>query len=74
VQPPTVASMQSRAVDSSISDTGVSTPVGSETNHSPAVITEDLLTSEGSIAEVADSLSDHKHDKIDESSEGKHYY
>ncbi|KEH17961.1 eukaryotic translation initiation factor 4G-like protein [Medicago truncatula] len=69
VQSPTAASMQSRAVDSSISDTGVSTPVGSETNHFPAIITEDLLTSEGSVAEVADSLSDHKHDKIDESSE-----
>ncbi|KAL5069839.1 hypothetical protein RYX36_020726 [Vicia faba] len=50
--------MSSRAIDSDISESGVSTPVGSETNHSPGVI-----------AQVADSLSNHKHDLIDESSE-----
>ncbi|CAI8606741.1 unnamed protein product [Vicia faba] len=58
LQSPTVAIMPSRAVDSDISESGVSTPVGSETNHSPGVI-----------AQVADSLSNHKHDLIDESSE-----
>lgn len=59
MQSPTVAIMPSRAVDSDISESGVSTPVGSETDHSPSVI-----------AQVADSLSNHKHDLIDESSEG----
>ncbi|KAI5423217.1 eukaryotic translation initiation factor 4G isoform X1 [Lathyrus oleraceus] len=58
LQSPTVAIMPSRAVDSDISESGVSTPVGSETDHSPSVI-----------AQVADSLSNHKHDLIDESSE-----
>jgi hypothetical protein len=69
-----VANVPSGAVEIGISDTKVSTPVGSETNHSPAVIAADLPISEGSIAKVADSLSDHKHDKIDESSEGKYCY
>ncbi|XP_058743350.1 eukaryotic translation initiation factor 4G-like isoform X2 [Vicia villosa] len=58
LQSPTVAITPSRAVDSDISESGVSTPVGSETNHSPAVTVQ-----------VADSLSNHKHDLIDESSE-----
>ncbi|KAL5069837.1 hypothetical protein RYX36_020724 [Vicia faba] len=53
--------MPSRAIDNDISESGVSTPVGSETNHSPGVI-----------AQVADSLSNHKHDLIDESSEDLH--
>ncbi|XP_045792328.1 eukaryotic translation initiation factor 4G-like isoform X3 [Trifolium pratense] len=65
VQSPRAANVTSGAVESGISDTKVSTPVGSETNHSSA----DLPISEGSIAKAADSLSDHKHDKIDESSE-----
>ncbi|XP_004514194.1 eukaryotic translation initiation factor 4G-like isoform X2 [Cicer arietinum] len=69
VQSPTVNNMLSRAVDSGISDTGVSTPVGSETKHSPAIIIEDFLISKGSIAQAVDSFNNHKHNKIDESSE-----
>ncbi|KAJ1439577.1 MIF4G-like, type 3 [Sesbania bispinosa] len=57
VQSPTVANMPSQAVDSGISDTGVSEPVGTKTNHSPAVTTGDLPISDtlsGSISSAVE--------------------
>ncbi|KAL3028071.1 hypothetical protein AAZX31_03G093400 [Glycine max] len=45
VQSPTADNMPSHAVDHGISDTGVSKPVGTKTNHSAEITTEDLPTS-----------------------------
>ncbi|KAE9600793.1 putative initiation factor eIF-4 gamma, MA3 [Lupinus albus] len=45
VNSPTEATVFSRAVDSGISDTGVSEPTGTKTNYSVAVNTEDLPSS-----------------------------
>ncbi|TKY68870.1 Eukaryotic translation initiation factor 4G [Spatholobus suberectus] len=97
VQSPTADNMPSRAVDRGISDTGVPEIVGTKTNHSVAIITEDLPTSdtisssistavevktngsaevsacvsaEGSGAQAADRVHNHKPDKIDELAEG----
>ncbi|KAK7277206.1 hypothetical protein RIF29_18357 [Crotalaria pallida] len=96
---PTEANTSSRAVDSDISDTGASVPVGTITNYSLAITPEALPSSSdtmsattdipSSVEEVAncsanvsacasaevsgvqgaDSLDNHKHNKLDDSSE-----
>ncbi|RDX85233.1 Eukaryotic translation initiation factor 4G, partial [Mucuna pruriens] len=46
VQSPTADNMPSRAVGRGISDTGVPEPIGNKTNHSVAITSEDLPTSD----------------------------
>ncbi|KAL2319814.1 hypothetical protein Fmac_028783 [Flemingia macrophylla] len=65
VQSPTAVNMPSQAVDCGISDTGVPKSVGTKTNHSLAITTEDLTSSDS----ISSSISTAIEMKINGSSE-----